>query len=191
MALIPSITAPLNKDGQSFKFTELTGVYDVTSNPGGYGSPNPTAGTSTGALVVKDLTNNVTYDSITITPSDSDGITYITEALLQVSTVAISNIPDGIWSFTYTVTNSSVDYTTEYRTLVIKSINCKMTDLSLKYADKSCNCCNNRSFRELFVEAHALYASLCAAVTCGNVAQINEQITFLDNFLNDLNCKNC
>lgn len=191
MALIPSITVSLHSDGESFKFTETTGLYDVTSNPGGYGAPNATTGASTGSLVVKDLTNDVTYDAITITPSSSNGITYITEAMLEVAGVAISDIADGIWSFTYTVTSASVDYTTEYRTLVIKEINCRMTALSLKYADKSCGCCNNRSFRELFVEAHALYASLCASVTCGNVALINEQITFLETFLSDLNCKNC
>ena len=191
MALSPSITIPLHNDGVSFKMTETTGAYDASSNTGGYGSPNPLVGSCTGALVPVDLTNSVTYDSITITPSETNGITYITTSLLQVSTVAISTIPDGVWEFTYTVNDGATDYTYTARTLVIKSINCKMADLALKYADKSCNCCNSNTFREKFVEAHARYQALIGGRICGNITQINEAITELEIFLNDLNCQNC
>lgn len=191
MALIPKITVSLSCDGNSFTFTETTGAYHVSDNPGGYGSPNPTTGASTGSLVITHESTDVEYDPITITPSSTDGETVIDYDEILLDTEPLTAIADGVWKFVYTVTSASVDYTAEFKVLVIKSINCSIAELAHKYADESCGCCNNKDFRDYLLTAYAKLIALRMSPICGSVSKIQTQIDSLEDYLQEINCKNC
>lgn len=51
MALILAATSPTQTGCLGFTFTDTTGVYNVTTNPGGYGAPNPVSNDVNGATI--------------------------------------------------------------------------------------------------------------------------------------------
>ena len=75
--------------------------------------------------------------------------------------------------------------------LVIKSINCSIAELAHKYADESCGCCNNKDFRDYLLTAYAKLIALRMSPICGSVSKIQTQIDSLEDYLQEINCKNC
>lgn len=191
MALIPKATVSLECDGESFLFTETTGAYHATDNPGGYGTPNPATGACTATLVITNESSDVEYDSITMTPSSADGETVIEVSEILLDGTAITEIADGIWGFVYTVTSSGTDYTAEVKVLVIKGIKCSIAELAHKYSDGSCGCCNSNTFRDYLLTAYAKYLALSMSPICGDVNKIDTQRESLEDYLEEINCKNC
>lgn len=57
MPLIPKQQYAVSPDGTILRITDKTGEYDVTSNPGGYGTPNPDLADSCWFALVKQLTS--------------------------------------------------------------------------------------------------------------------------------------
>mgnify|MGYP003341190035 CR=1 FL=1 len=98
MALEPKIKLCLAANCTGLTFYEETGDYNATTNPGGYGAPNPTLASVDHAELyiwpLYSLTNYVapTY-TITITPSDNPD--------LGTSILTDLNIQDGFWYFVY------------------------------------------------------------------------------------------
>jgi len=191
MALIAKSTVSLSCDGESFLFTETTGAYNVSTNPGGYGAPNAALADCTATLVITNDSTDVEYDSITMTPSSSNGATLIELEDILLDGVELTAIEDGVWKFLYTVTSASVNYTSEVKVLVIKSINCSLVELAHKYSDDSCGCCNNKDFRDYLLTAYAKWLALTMSPICGDVAKIDTQRESLEDYLKEINCKNC
>lgn len=192
MSLIAKQTVSLSCIGTSFTWTETTGAYDASSNPGGYGSPNPEVGECSGVLVISNESSDVTYDDITITLSDSNAVTVIELADILLDGTAITEIADGVWKFLFTITDGSENtYTSEVKILVIKDINCSVVELAKKYSDDSCGCCNNKDFRDYLLTAYAKWLALTMSPICGDVNKIDTQRESLEDYLEEINCKNC
>lgn len=51
MALILAATSPTQTGCLGLTFTDTTGIYNVTTNPGGYGAPNPASNNVNGATI--------------------------------------------------------------------------------------------------------------------------------------------
>ena len=51
MALVLQATSPTQTGCFGFTFTDTTGIYNVTTNPGGYGAPNQESSTINGATI--------------------------------------------------------------------------------------------------------------------------------------------
>jgi hypothetical protein len=195
MALTLKFTVENGDDCKSIIFTETTGAYNVTTNPTGWGTPNATIAQVTEAtLTIENLTTAVIYDDITITPNSTNSSTTITTQDLEVGGVSIGDItlPDGLYEFTYTVIANTVTYEQVVKSLFLCESCCKIKKLAAD-VDINCGCCNDDCAKELyqFLEAHTLYKALQWGGICGSESEINSNILSLQEFLININCKNC
>lgn len=196
MAFKLKFTVENGSDCKSIIFTETTGAYHASTNPTGWGTPNPAiADVATSLLTIENLTTSTTYDDIIITPSSANAQTTITTEDLLIAGVSIGDItlPDGLYEFTY---NIVLDDETEYQAIV-KSLFlcescCKIKKLAVD-VDIDCGCCNDDCADNMwkFLEAHTLYKALQWSGVCGSETEINSNIQSLQDYLININCKNC
>lgn len=197
MAFKLKFTVENGSDCKSIIFTETTGAYHVSTNPTGWGTPNPTIGLVTSStLTIQNLTTLVTYDAITITPSSSNAQTTITTEDLLIDGVSIGDItlPDGLYEFTYNIEVSSTrsTYQQVVKSLFLCESCCKIKKLATN-VDINCGCCNDDCADNMwkFLEAHTLYKALQWSGVCGSETEINSNIQSLQDYLININCKNC
>jgi len=101
MALILAATSPTQTGCFGFTFTDTTGVYNVTTNPGGYGNPNLNSNNaescsisiyapgSTVAYVFDFTMNTGNFDTATVTAPDGT----VTDILTDVATTQRLSFP--------------------------------------------------------------------------------------------------
>lgn len=196
MALTLKFTVENGNDCKSIIFTETTGAYNNPNNLTGWGSPNAAiADVATAVLTIENLTTATIYDNITITPSSTNGETTITTQDLEVGSISIGDItlPDGLYEFTYTVTmDDDTVYIQTVKSLFLCESCCKIKKLATN-VDIDCGCCNDDCSEEVwnFLEAHTLYKALQWSGICGSETEINSNILNLQEYLININCKNC
>lgn len=83
----------------SFVFSDVTGAYHATNNPGGYGSPNPAYADIVSTLITFVLSNGDTVNITTFIPTAADHSITIQASDLGYTTM----IPDQIIGVTYSV----------------------------------------------------------------------------------------
>lgn len=146
MAVALSLDQSQSNDAKTLLFTDSTGVYDVSTNLGGWGTPNQDTGdialtsiTTTGKywltldiIYTNSSDESTTYDTIDLYDeftsefSKEHGMEFeLTMAHLLESGVAAGTasdvFPDGIYDITYTITEAdteSVVYSKEYEYFV-------------------------------------------------------------------------
>lgn len=93
-------------DKTSITVTDLTGVYNASTNPGGYGSPNPAVGDYTDFVITVTPADPYTYaptgtpvdiNAYATLPSNANGTFAITSLALLGSADTV--IPDGVYRF--------------------------------------------------------------------------------------------
>ena len=91
------------KDLESFDVVDDTGVYNVATNPGGYGAPNPAIADFATAVLEVTLpgaTTAVTVNVFPTLPNITSVPFTVTSALLGVS----GELPDGVYHINYRLT---------------------------------------------------------------------------------------
>lgn len=158
-------------DCLSFEFTEETGIYDVNSNAGGWGTPNITIGEVIAAeLVITTPTGGAVIDIYPIFP-DSTGLQIHTVNATSLGTALI----DGLYTVVYNVYNDVLGVQTLAATttkifLLSCTIKCCVDKLVAKVA--SCGCdCDSPTVKDALL-ASALYQSLLLAGGCGKTYQV-------------------
>lgn len=198
MALIPNFTITVDSDVEGFVFTETTGQYDATTNPGGYGAPNdPLADINSGVLVIENIITGVVYDDIAITPADTDTDTAIALTSLLVDGVAAyaadEVFADGKYVFTYKLidTDDTPDtvYQNEVSKLITPALNCKLASLANSIAIDECADCSKKTINQ-FLEAFARYKAFYAAAVCLTDAKVITAYNLIYNYVANLKC-NC
>ena len=197
MALQLKFTVPLASNCKGFVFTENTGAYNNPNNLTGWGSPNVAlADVDTATLSVENLTTEVTYDDLDITPSSTVGNeTAFTTEDLEIDGVSIGNVtlPDGLYCFTYTiVTNSAVTYQQTVKMLFLCESCCKIKTKACEI-DLQCGCCNEPCADEIwkFLQAYTELKVVEYSAYCGSTSNINKKIKSLQSFLTLFDCSNC
>lgn len=196
MALQLKFTVENGDDCKSIIFTETTGAYNNPNNLTGWGNPNAAiADVNTAVLSIENLTTITTYDDIVITPSSSNGETTITTEDLEIAGVSIGDItlPDGLYQFTYTVTmDNDTVYEQEVLSVFLCESCCKIKKLAAN-VDVDCGCCTDDCAEDLwkFLEAYTLYKAILWSGACGSTSKINDNIENLQDFLINIDCKNC
>lgn len=196
MALQLKFTVENGNDCKSIIFTETTGAYNNPNNLTGWGSPNAAiADVNTAVLSIENLTTITTYDDIVITPSSSNGETTITTEDLEISGVSIGDItlPDGLYKFTYTIVmDNETEYQQEVKSIFLCESCCKIKKLATE-VNVDCGCCNDDCAENLwkFLEAHTIFQSIIWSGACGSESKINKNIENLQEFLINIDCKNC
>jgi hypothetical protein len=185
MALVPSINVCVRDACSTIIFKETTGAYNVTTNPTGYGAPNPT--------VV-----SVTAAGLTVTPPSGAG--YSIDMLAEGFPTSnedlefeLTDTPyeDGLWTFVYTVTSGATTYTATYSALFHCTITCCVNKMLLDI-DTECDCdeLNSKKIQE-YTKAKAFLDALKGYAYCGSTEKFDNIYTILQRMCGNTECKTC
>lgn len=194
MALYLNFNVKQSDNARELAFTETTGAYNVSDNPGGWGAPNP-------------IISNQNAAEITILPPGATIATVLN--LLTVSFPTIDNtqefiiksqdvglgtdeiLPDGLWGIKYTVSGvnsaGTVDsYTNSQIIFVSGQARCCAYGL---LADTDISCCDcDGSDLARALEAFTYYRAAIACAACGNGDKFTEALAIVMNYCDD-KCK--
>lgn len=193
MALIPKFTVSFNCDYDGFSMIQTTGTYDASTNTGGYNSPNiTTSDVDSTELVIVDLFNDITFDTITtVTAASTYTITTFDLTDLTVDGVQYytDSIADGIFSFTFKVIDGSNTYQYNTRKLIIPDLTCTLTSAMMNIVNDSCGC-GSKELIEDWLEGFAYVEALKGAAICGSIASFSVLYENARTYLDSLQC-NC
>jgi hypothetical protein len=188
MALLLAFKANLDGTGKKITIKDTTGVYDSSTNTGGWGSPNIAA---TDVATVK---LDITYSDGTVQTANLTGMpASITEAF-SYNAITLSGYKDGIAKLSYKVTTTDatpVVYVEEISQLYSCDIRKCINQMWVKIACETCN--GNCDLVNLIDDANlaeGLYRALISGATCCDSTCINKILTALNNICSWKNC-NC
>lgn len=179
-------------DATSFSVKETTGIYDVSTNPTGWGSPNPTIGSATAATItlsqLTDAATNTYTDAVTVSvyptlPNVTETEVVVTAEDFDYGTDA--TFPDAVYKIIYSVTSNagSITPVTQYRAFT-SILDCNIKQLSDRVSICTCNCDGlNEQLRGVMYYRRLLSAAIC----CGNVLAIMKYIEKLTHMLSSCN----
>lgn len=190
MALALKFTVIQSDDCKTITVTETTGVYNSTSNIGGWGTPNPAFGSALTATILFKKRNSdgtfTTYNLVNVfptLPSNSNGTVNITGSQIGLGTD--STIADGIWELTYTVTGVDGASYTAIATLPIY-ITCAIEGCWKKLAASVSACpCNCDPLEDRLNDLFIKFELLQAAINKGDFTVIQDYIDSLTKLCGD------
>jgi hypothetical protein len=159
---------------QAINFTETTGVYEVTSNPTGWGAPNEETTDATSATLSIIGPDGTTYPTVDLFATGNFPKSDSTSVSIPATTLssAMTTFADGLWEMVYAVTTSTATYT-ETRTFFFDcSINNCVCKLIAAVDIDDCTCDPDKMNEAL--KAKAFLDSMGYAAGCGNLAGANE-----------------
>lgn len=195
MALEIKFTVTLGSDCHSFIITDTTGNYNASTNPTGWGTPNPaTSDVTRITLSVKNLYTNITYDNI-VSLTYTDPVVVFPTSDLEIDGVSIGDVvmPDGLYEFTYTIVISgTTTYSATSNNILLCESCCKIKTLASEL-DLDCGCCNDPCADDIwkFLQVYTELKIIEYSGYCGGTANIFKKIKSLQLLLQSFNCKNC
>jgi hypothetical protein len=189
MALIPTINITQADNGVFITLYDTTGIYDVNSNPGGYGNPpaNPdvidiTAATLELLIMAADGTYSTVYGPTSVVSGTPPAQTFPTDDITNSIDITV-DLDDGYYKAIYVVTASAVDYTaTEYFTFYADARCCfKQKALAVE----NCNCdCSGKKLD--LIEMHIALEAIETAAADENAVNVYNAIAYAEKL-----CRNC
>lgn len=182
-----------NSSCDELTFTETTGAYNATTNPGGWGAPNPTlASVTTPVTLTVTFPNESVYtlDVATLNPSFPTDDTTL-EWVLDMSSFGGDtgdSFEDGVYTFTYLVTADGSTYTQTHYVALYCQVKCCVFSM-FKDLEVNCDCCEDD--KKTAIDAFLLYKGLVYEAGCGNITAFNSALTELQKVCSNSNCKNC
>jgi len=183
MALSPTITACLKNKCSALSITDTTGVYDVTTNPGGY--ENPSTVTSAileitlpdGSTVTEDVTSQIPADPISGT--------------FTFNNIEVLNYTDGVTSILYTVVDGTGTYLYTFSALYTCKVRACVDKM---WADVACKTCSGSCDLADIIDdanlAEGLLRGLESGAVCCDSDCINKILNSITRLCNwdDCNC---
>ena len=191
MALIPSISLSLNNTCNKVTLTEETGVYNATTNVGGWGAPNITTTVVTSSLVkifnYTGLTLLDTYDLTGLYPSASP-------SSFDILVEAKWTQADGIYQIQYIVTDNSmvpVNYygETKHELFLCNLCNCK--DKLIAKLIKSCDTLNTQKLKTQVDQMEIFIYGIQSAFSCGDFTTATTILASASTFCQTLSDCGC
>jgi hypothetical protein len=114
MALQPKISISNAGDCGTLYINDITGAYDASSNPGGYGAPNTTLANvvtvnATIQFFAPDGSPVVTYSNIPLYPTTANPFPFLLNEVYAITPAILglpagtATLPDGLYIVTYNV----------------------------------------------------------------------------------------
>lgn len=195
MALIPNINLCLQSGCTDLIIRETTGIYDVTTNEGGYGSPNIETTDVISAILVVIAPDNTEYtiDLLELDSFPKDNVDY--EYTIPLSYIGNrESIEDGYWQFTYTVTTSGSEYSVSKSYFFYCNAKCcvskMLSAITISNIDNINDTVNNKKI-EKYTRVKTLLESIKGAANCGNETQFNKILTLITKYCRNTDCKTC
>ena len=186
MALVPKINFCLKNTCSVISISDVTGIYHVSNNPTGWGSPN-----AQGADVL----------TATITITNPDGIEQIVDVSSQIpdpvtgdftfEDITLSDYKDGVTSLNYTIITSTDTYRAYAETLLICNTRACVEKMWATVACKSCaGNCDLSSLIDDANLAEGLLNGLNSSASCCNKDCVNRVLEAIEQLCAFENC-NC
>lgn len=176
---------------KSLIFKETTGIYNATSNPGGWDNPNPATAGATAAELAITAPNGTIYTIDLFSqgfPSSTSELEFEITADL-IGGVANDTIPDGIYTINYTVVDASgITYIKTLIQSFICNVECCVYSM-FKSIDFSCDCSQDAKTKAL--DAWLLFKALQYSSGCGSTDNFNTNLATLQKLCLNANCNNC
>ena len=167
------------------QFTDITGDYDASTNTGGWGTPNTERADVTSSFLTVEDSNGAIY-TVDIT---ADVIAGTTEICIPSSSFGITgDFADGIYVFTWTVSDAVAQYVQCREVFLFCQAKCKVKKLIAGIDSSSCKCDNNSTDRALL--AYAMLLGLEYAACCYKIEKFNDLLQAICD-ISESNCKNC
>ena len=194
MAIALTYCITESDDATAFTVEETTGVYNASTNTGGWGAPNPTIASATAATItlsqLTDAATNTYTDAVTVSvyptlPNTTETLKELTAEDFDYGTD--STFPDAVYKIIYAVTSSSAAITsvTQYKGFYA-NLDCSIKQLSDRFSVCTCNCTGlNEQLREIMFYRRLLSSATC----CGNVPAMMKYIEKLTRMVSD--CDGC
>lgn len=190
MALVLDFNIVQEEDGSFYTITDLTGVYDVTTNPTGWGAPNLDIASVTIATVdVQLMDEDGNFASVLTAgekdvldlpnfPNDSDGDIEKTVVL-----------EDGYYKAIYYVTDGVTTYTTTKYFTFYSSFKCCYKKIALAVG----SCCDNQAKKLKLLEANVVLNALETAAaeqspTTGGGLEVYKTIEYSEKVCQSCGC---
>jgi hypothetical protein len=177
MAFEQKITATVPCTRAEIKIFDATGIYDASSNPGGYETPNPVPADFSAMTVVitipaADFTASGASYPINVYPTLPTENPLVYYSVIPEDIGMVSKVSNGWYNMqstgTYTGESGDVDITYNYDVLITSGFQCTVDQLLAG----QCKCKCNRD--ELALEIQALILGAHAAFDCDQPYKASE-----------------
>lgn len=193
MALIPTIQLCLTSTCDVLTFSETTGVYDVSTNQGGYGTPNPAIADFVSAVLTVTDPDGVEYeiDLFDDFPTSNTDATYTID-LADLG--GRTSIEDGYWQFEYTlVDDEEEEYTATKSYFFYCQTRCCVNKLLARIS--TCETClddkvNNKKIMD-YIKAKAFLGALENAAGCFNEDAFDNILSIINKICRNSDCTTC
>lgn len=168
-------------------FSETTGLYNVTSNPTGWGTSVTTVNPDIALYKYSKLEFFNSAGTLVKTFELYPDFPTFDTAFKKSLTI---DFPDGIYRIVYTVKedkNSSTSYTKEIQQAFLCNVQCCVKSM-VKNIDFDCKCSDKAS--DEYIKAFVLLQGLICAANCGNISQFNNILGVLEKICKAKKC-NC
>lgn len=207
MALVPNFNICEADDLKSLSFYDVTGVYNATTNPTGYGTPNPSPSDVTTATISILLPGGTTPVVLTVKggslttslpTTDNTLVFTITNVLLGLTADAL--LPDGVYDITYTLTGtySSTSFTATgncKRFLTGQVELCLDSKLNKLEAPSDCESCDQCGDPESdLMKLNCVLVFLTVAIYAASVYKLNKAtkiLEYVQDYCAKTPCTNC
>jgi hypothetical protein len=186
MALSPVITATLNNKCKTITVTDSTGVYHVSTNTGGWETPNEAGSAITSAKLI--ITNfNGAVQTVDVTSQIPDTVA----GNFSFNDITLDAYVDGNLKIRYELIGASGSYAYDLTLLVTCNVRACIDAMWAKIACSAC--AGNCDVAELIDDANlaeGLYQALCSGASCCQDDCVTTLITSLNDLCSWNNC-NC
>lgn len=177
MALIPKIEACI-KDCSTLEIKDVTGFYNVTTNPGGWGTPNIDRDFEGTATLEVKIGGVVTQYNVKSTIADAIFPIYMLEE--------ITSLVDGIITISLTLVDTDTNAT--YKTQIKITNECDVTCCVAKLAVKALTGKCSDLPKENFEEAEVLLSTLPYIAKCLGEDAYNKNLKRLQKICSSTDC---
>ena len=195
MSLELKYTSSVTIDGLKLLFQETTGIYQATTNPTGWGTPN--IDTSDSILAKLEIIfPNETEDDIHTLDISTDFPSSDTSKAIEFTMEDFDGeegdiFPDGVYNIIYTISTETEDYVTSKYVFAFSQVKCCVESMFKNLDPIGCNgSCLEAA--EDALTTWAYYKALLANATCGDIAKVNELLELVNKMCSGRgNCANC
>lgn len=192
MALLPKIKLCLSSNCKTLNFYETTGIYNASTNTGGYGTPNVDTTDIETAILTIISPDNVSYvlDMFSTGDFPSDNIDFY--YTIDLNDLNRTYIEDGFWQFIYTVTTNTTTYTTNTSYYFYCNAECCVSKL-LSNINIETNGIDKTNINKvnIYKEASIFLESLKNAAQCFNQPNFDSINKILLKICKNSSCKTC
>lgn len=196
MALIPKISLCSKDNCKELLLKDITGTYNVTTNPTGWGAPNLALAGVTEATISITIPGH--DDAVELDVTSTVTAATIIDGVFVLDTLTMDGdfdgdedeqFPDGIYEITYTIVGGGTTYTHSITTFSTCQTACCLEKMKTKFEEKMCGCEWEDYFMN-YLRAKAMLNGAKRAYACGDTDKAESLLAAVEKICKNSKC-NC